>query len=441
MMQNRRFRNIRTQQIALLFLIFFILFALPSCVGRQDGAPASRQENTQDAAARQDQPLSPPVAELRGVWIATVGNIDYPSSPDASPREKKSELDRIVSNCAQWGLNAIFFQVRPCADAFYDSDYFPVSRFFQSDGGALDFDPLQYLIRAAAAQQIDVYAWVNPMRVTYGSSSYDALPASHVAKQNPDWVVTYASNAYFDPGLPEVRAYIAQGVAEIAARYDVKGIVFDDYFYPYPVYDEYGQAMTFDDSASFRASKNGMDLDDWRRGNVNTLVKTCYEAVKDADTDCVFGISPFGIWKNNDGTGNGSDTNGLEAYHALYCDATAWARGGYVDFIAPQLYWTCDSEIASFLTLAEWWNRQLADSGVTLYISHGLYQYGNWQTAGEITRQIAAARSKSAFRGSIFYGYGALVRNDFGVADELSQLYAKALFYSADAPENETPSE
>ncbi len=376
-----------------------------------------------------------PDSEMRGVWIASVGNINFPSKQGLSKNELMRELDKIVKTCSSLGINTIFFQVRPTSDALYSSDLFPASEYVSGKQGEMpegDFDCLDYLIKAAKSKRIRVHAWVNPLRVTYGSAKYpktdlSVLSKDHIARKNPEWVVPYADGKlYFDAGIPAVREYIAKGVGEIVSNYDVDGIVFDDYFYPYPINGE-----VFDDDASYLKYGNSTDKDNWRRENINSLVKCCYDAVKEASPACLFGISPFGIWQNDDGKNGGSASRGLEAYESLYCDALAWIKGGYVDYLSPQLYWRFDTAVAPYGELANWWNSVLDGSSVKLYISHAPYMYESWDNpSGELTEQINSSRNMITYKGSILYGYAAIANNIEGVADEIRTLFRDEIIYS-----------
>ena len=372
--------------------------------------------------------------EMRALWIATVNNINFPSKKGLSSEKLAAELDDIVTFAAENGFNAIMFQVRPTADALYDSDLFPASKFVSGEcGKAADngFDCLGYLVTAAHAKHIAVHAWVNPLRVTSGSKTYPqtditALPESSPARQHSEYVVAYADGKlYFDAGQPYVRSLVAAGVKEICENYEVDGIIFDDYFYPYPQ-----SGAEFGDGATYAEYGEGMSLADFRRDSVNTLVKLCYDAVKAVDEDILFGVSPFGIWQNDDGENGGSATKGLEAYESIYCDALAWARGGYVDYLAPQIYWTFETESAPFDVLAEWWCEALAGTGVKYYINHGVYRYAEGGMAnGEITKQLELSRSLDGCRGSMYYGYAALEANAGGVTDELAEAFKKNIIY------------
>lgn len=431
------------KRILAAFLCAVLLFCT-SCsyspVQKSDGVTPLAPDNETPHAIG----LLNPDAEVRGVWIATVGNINFPSKKGLSADKLRAELDDIVKTCAENNLNTIFFQVRPCADALYKSELFPQSEFVSGkQGQAPDgaFDCLEYLINEAKKQKINVHAWVNPLRVTYGSASnpktdLSALSADNPARQNPNWAVPYADGKlYFDAGNPAVREYIAQGVAEIVKNYAVDGIVFDDYFYPYPVTQD-GKTAEFEDGESFAAYGAGQNKDDWRRENINTLVRDCYNAVKSANSACLFGISPFGIWQNDDGKNGGSDTRGFEAYKSLYCDATAWAKGGYVDYIAPQLYWQRSTAAAPYEALANWWNAVLDGTGVDLLIAHGVYNYDTWDDPeGELTAQIELSRDLLCYKGSVLYGYAALKADSHGALSETREAFDEEIIYSDAVPD------
>lgn len=379
-------------------------------------------------------------AEVRGVYIATVQNINYPSRKGLSADELRAEINDIVSTCLEANLNAIYFQVRPSADALYDSDIFPTSAYItgtQGDPLPDGFDPLDYLVKTAHSNGIAVHAWVNPLRVTSGSASQpqhstSALAERHPARRNPTYVVAYADGKlYFDCGIPAVRKLIASGVAEIASNYDVDGIIFDDYFYPYPVYGSDNKLAVFDDSASYTIYNNGMTLEDWRRDNVNKMIEGCYNAIKAVNADCKFGVAPFGIWQNDDGTNGGSDTSGLEAYSAIYCDPTDWIKGGYIDYIAPQLYWRFSTSAARYDVLVRWWNTLLDGTDIDLIVSHGVYNYDTWENAAnELRCQVEFARAELAYRGSILYGYAALKNNSQGLFDEVRDVFSEEIIYT-----------
>lgn len=367
-----------------------------------------------------------------GVWIASVANIDFPSRPDLNRDELMAELDDIVDTASGAGLDAIFFQVRPTADALYKSEIFPVSRYMSTDG-TLTLDALEYLTDIAHKKNIKVHAWINPLRVSSSGSAED-LSEDSPARAHSDWIVEYADGKiYFDCGEPGVIELICSGIEEIVKNYDVDGIIFDDYFYPYPKYetDSSGASVIaeFDDGDTF--NKYGGDYDDigdWRRTNVNTMVKKAYDTVKDCDKNCLFGVAPFGIWKNGYGDESGSETRGAQSYSDIYCDTLAWVRGGYVDYIAPQIYWRESDSAAPYGVLCDWWADRLEDSGVQLLVSHAAYRYEeDWESPeGIMTSQVEYAKQKELYGGSIFYGYEEIKNNTFGITDELRGLYGES---------------
>ena len=443
-------------KIASLLLAAMILFSpivstLTACTDSSAAADANAAQPTLDrvepieyvAPEQGGEGILNPDAEVRGVWIASVMNLHYPSEAGLDALTLAAELDAILDTCEENGFNAIYFQVRPTADALYRSTLFPTSRYLTGEQGSElpdGFDPLAYLLEEAHARNIRVHAWVNPLRVTSGSASkpetdVEALAENHPARQNPDWVIPYADGKlYFDAGLPEVRQYVIDGVAEIVRNYDVDGVIFDDYFYPYPTtekVDGKSVKVAFDDDDTYAAYGGGADRDDWRRENINALIEGCYLAIKAIDEECLFGIAPFGIWQNDDGENGGSATSGLSAYDEIYCDALAWIEGGYIDYIAPQIYWRFSTAVAPYDVLVRWWNAQVDGTGVDLLISHGVYNYATWtDPAGELSQQIEYARSELGYRGSIHYGYPDIVANTNGLTDELRAMYAEEIIYT-----------
>ncbi len=369
--------------------------------------------------------------ETRGVYVPSVYNLAFPSRADLTASELKSEIDGIVSKAKELGLNTVCLQVRPCCDALYKSEIFPVSEYLSSKG-ELTLDCLDYLVEKAHAADISVCAWINPLRISVTNAETDDLPASSPARgELADFVVNYGGKLYFDPAHPEVRDLICRGVGEIVSNYEVDSIIFDDYFYPYTVWETDGDgksvAAVFDDASSFASyGEEGETLEDFRRANVNDLVKEVYETVKKADPGCRFGVAAFGIWQNDDGKNGGSLTSGLESYGELYCDTLAWCKGGYVDFIAPQIYWKTSDLQASFKVLASWWNEKLKDTGVDLLISHAAYRYADESfDPGEMAKQLEYASQLSEYKGSLFYSYAAFRDDSQDICGEIKEFYTK----------------
>ncbi len=432
----------RIQYPVVLFTALFLLLA-GLCVYLQAnrplpaGGPDAVAEAVRGEAAVRSGALADPNREVRGLWIPSVLNITYPSRPGLDADTLRAELDDIVRVARENNLNTLCLQVRPSSDALYCSALFPTSAYLSGEQGEeadSSFDPLAYLCEIASddeyGEPLSVYAWVNPLRVTAAGQDPGALSEDNPAVQHPEWTFSYNGAVYYNAGIPAVRALIAAGVEEICRRYPVAGVIFDDYFYPYPVADASGKILEIDDGAAYAAyGADFADIGDFRRDCVNEMVRVCYKAVKEISPHLSFGIAPFGIWQNDDGTGVGSATSGLEAFDAIYCDALAWMDGGYVDFIAPQIYWQFTTKAARYDTLVRWWNAQCDARGVPLWISHAIYNYESWNNPGEMRNQIGFARAENAYRGSLFYGYPQLKDNTNGVADEICDSYEDEVLY------------
>ncbi len=330
----------------------------------------------------------------------SVFNLNFPSKKGLSKEELEGELDSIVSSAKRQGLNTIFFQVRPSSDALYFSDIFPTSKYISgNEGDSLETDPLGYLINAAHKEGIKVFAWVNPYRVTTASDSLSSLSAENPAVKYPELTYTVGDNLYYKPSSARVRALVAEGIAEIVNRYDVDGVVLDDYFYPSEIGDE-----DKDEYSSYLASGGGLSLADFRRENVNLLIELCYRTVKSCDKSCLFGVSPRGIWRNSSQDPEGSDTSGSSAYDEIYCDALAWVEGGYVDFLSPQIYWSFSNKTAPFATLADWWRERLSKSSVILIPSLA----GYYLSEDEISAQKSYLEKNEGFSGYVIYSYSSI---------------------------------
>jgi uncharacterized lipoprotein YddW (UPF0748 family) len=304
-----------------------------------------------DEAARPTPP--PPRREFRGAWVATVANSVWPSKPGLPVSEQKAELLAIIERAAQLKLNAIIFQVRPACDAMYASKLEPWSEYLTGKMGQAPvpfYDPLEFAIAEAHKRGLELHAWFNPYRAHH-FKTVSAISATHVSKTRPELVREYGRYLWLDPGEPEVQAYSLKVVLDVVKRYDVDGIHFDDYFYPYEEKDgEFPDAVSW---KKFGAS-SGLSRADWRRENVNRFIKTTYESIKAAKPWVKFGISPFGIWR----PGHPAQIKGFDAYARLYADARKWLANGWADYFAPQLYWGINPKEQSFPVLLNWWNSQ-----------------------------------------------------------------------------------
>lgn len=388
-----------------------------------------------------------PTAEeqMRGAWVSSVYNLDYPARATADAATLRREADDILDRAAAMGLNAIFLQVRPTADALYDSDIFPWSHWLTGTQGTApsgSFDPLAYWVEGAHARGLELHAWINPYRVTR-DKNWDGVTADNPAKLHPDWVVAYTDgNYYFDPGLPEVRELVVQGAEEIVRKYDVDGIHLDDYFYP---------GADFDDADTYARYGGGFTaLADWRRDNVNQLVALLDSRLHALDPALSFGISPAGVWANKTTDARGSDTRGgNESYVRAYADSLAWIEAGTVDYIIPQIYWEIGHSLADFATLTEWWRGAVRDSDVTLYIGLPSYRCGDadsavWATTDPVFAQLEYLQDCADVNGAVHFRFGSLT-DVSGFESRLTAWYAAHGAVSDDAgpdidvPENALP--
>lgn len=343
---------------------------------------------------------------MSGIWVSTTLNLDYPTTKTTNSDTLKSEADTIINNCADMGITDIFFQVRPASDSFYKSDIYPWSQWLTgSQGTAPDnnFDPLQYWIDQAHSKGMKLHAWINPYRVTNNTNlTINDLAISNPARQHPEWVIAHEGKLYFDPAIPEVQNLVVSGVEEIVKNYNIDGIHLDDYFYP---------GSTFNDSGSYAKYGNGMDKNDWRRENVNTLVNNLHNKIKSIKSDIEFGISPVGVWANKKNNPLGSDTYGSESYYKNYADTRKWAIEGWIDYIAPQIYWEIGNKTIDYKTAVLWWSDTLKDCNTKLYIGladykcDGVAQSSPWYNGAAINKQIALNKTIDKVSGEIHFRY------------------------------------
>lgn len=345
-------------------------------------------------------------AELRGVWIATVSNRDWPSRPGLTAADQRKELLAHLDRAARDRLNTVILQVRPTADALWPSPYEPWSAYLTgTQGRDPGWDPLGTAVHEAHLRGLELHAWFNPYRVA-NHADPGRLAASHPARVHPDWVVVYGGKLYYDPGLPEVRAFVQQAMLDALARYPVDAVHFDDYFYPYPV-----AGQTFDDDDAY--DRYGGDFSSraaWRRDNVDQLVKEMAAGIARVRPGTRFGISPFGVWRNASTDPRGSDTRaGVQTYDDLYADTRGWVRGGWIDYVVPQLYWNIGFADADYAKLVDWWASVAEDTRTHLYLGEALYKAGAagqpsaWQDPVELSRHLTLAARYPQVRGHVFF--------------------------------------
>ncbi len=365
--------------------------------------------------------LAPPILqrEFRGAWLTTLNNIDWPSKPGLPAEEQKRELVRIIDRAAQIHLNAVLFQVRPACDAFYASRLEPWSEYLTGDMGnppAPWYDPLLLAIEEAHKRGLELHAWFNPFRARHVSAT-NAPSSKHISRTNPQLVRKYGKDLWLDPGEPAACDHTVNVVMDVLRRYDVDGIVMDDYFYPYKEKDRSGKLIDFPDGASWQryaVSGGKLSRDDWRRDNINRFVERIYRGVKAEKPHVKFGLSPFGIWRPK----FPPSVAGLDAFADLYADSRLWLRQGWVDYLAPQLYWTNDAPKQSFPALLQWWAEQNV-KGRHLWPGGTLGRLSPNYSAHEVVRQILLTRRQSGASGNIHFSFTPLLRNRVGITDVL----------------------
>ncbi|MDR1876724.1 MAG: family 10 glycosylhydrolase [Flavobacteriaceae bacterium] len=354
--------------------------------------------------------------EFRAVWVSTVFNIDWPTKTGLSAEEQKQEFITLLDNVKKWNMNAVVVQVKPSSDAFYMSKLSPWSKYLSGKQGVNPgYDPLEFMIKEAHKRNIEIHAWFNPFRLSAGSASWSVLSTDNIAYKHPEWVVRYGDQLYLNPGIPEVADYVVDCIAEVIKNYQVDGIHLDDYFYPYkigkleyPDYKEYAKyGVTF-------ASKA-----DWRRDNINRFVKKLHESIKSEDKDLEFGISPFGVWRNKSSDPKGSKTTALQNYDDLYADVMNWMENGWIDYIAPQLYWHRGHSSADYTTLVQWWDNAAKETETKLYIGLAAYMVDEWKQSDELIQQVYYNRTFPEVKGNIFFSYKSLAKNPKGVITHL----------------------
>lgn len=381
-------------------------------------------EPLDDANAGRAEPETVEVSsprEFRGIWIATVANINFPSKQGLAPAAAQAELDAMVDAAAGAGFNALMFQVRPEGDAMYRSDLEPWSRYLTGrSGGDPGFDPLEYLIESAHRKNIEVHGWFNPYRAKSSKGSVAAAP--HVSVTNPDCVIPYGNLLWMDPGSTVVRQRTIDVVLDVTRRYDIDGIHFDDYFYPYPDGHEFPDNVTY---AAYQGSGGTLDRGDWRRQNVDALVEGVATGIRDTKDWVRFGISPFGIYRPGFPTG----VTGFDQYTGLYADPMKWVDKGWVDYVAPQLYWPIAAARQPYDPLIRWWATSSAGRS-HVFAGNFLAALGTkpaW-TVDEFRGQLASTRLAHAMgaTGNIFYHIGPILKNQAGIADVFrDELYVE----------------
>ncbi|MBU2493754.1 MAG: family 10 glycosylhydrolase [Bacteroidetes bacterium] len=359
-----------------------------------------------------------PKREFRGVWVASVTNLDWPTSPYLSTEAQKTQLIELFDDLKETGFNVIIFQVRPECDALYNSPFEPWSYWLTGNQGAAPnpyYDPLEFAVEEAHKRGMELHAWFNPYRAVYNVGSYQ-ISSNHVTEKHPEWVLTFGNLKILNPGLPDVRDYNTEIIMDVVRRYDIDGIHFDDYFYPYPP----NQITNQDASTYSEFSRGFTNLGDWRRDNVNIFINQVYGSIQLEKPWVKFGISPFGIWKPNYPTG----ISGLDAYKELYADPMAWLQHQSIDYMTPQLYWPHGGG-QDYGKLMPWWADSIYAHDRHFYPGQAAYRIPNWADS-EAQRQIRANRKNPKTLGSVFFrARVGILDNPKGFADSLKNDFYK----------------
>ena len=352
--------------------------------------------------------------QLRGMWLTTVSNRDWPSKPGLDEATIKAEYRGWLDLAQKMNHNAIFVHVRPSGDAFWPSQYAPWSQWLtgRADGQGPGWDPMAFMVAETHARNIEFHAWFNPYKAGQ-VGTIDALAPNHPIRRHTDWAITYPANptaarVYFNPGIPDARRFVEDSILELATKYDIDGVHFDDFFYPYPSGGE-----DFPDGAAFAQYGGGASKGDWRRQNVNVFVREMHDRIKQVKPWVKFGISPFGIWRNQRTDPRGSATRGLQSYDEIYADTRLWVTKGWLDYIVPQLYWHIGFEVADYAVLLPWWSSVVSGTSVQLYIGQADYrvgQTGAWADPATLDRQLAMNKEYQV-SGSIHFS-ASQVRDD-----------------------------
>ncbi|MEG2338343.1 MAG: family 10 glycosylhydrolase [Clostridium sp.] len=380
--------------------------------------------------------------EFRSTWVSTIWNLDFPQT-SGNTDKFKSEYKKVLTSFDSMNMNAVTFQVRPAGDAFYPSKINPWSKYLTGTQGkapASGFDPLKYMIDETHKKGMEFHGWFNPYRVTESKVTgktkeqlLATLSQDNFARKNPNLVMLYGGKLYLNPGEPKVQQHIVDTVMEVVRNYNIDGIHFDDYFYPY--------------DASFKKDNPDMEtykkygssyktIEDFRRGSVDNLIKNVNINIKKVKPNVKFGVSPFGIWSSKDkhpnGTAGVSKTT-LGSYHDSFADTRKWVKEGYIDYITPQLYWSMNNSVAPYTKLVDWWSDVVKGTKCKLYIGHAVYKYkdgeaqsyeaADWKDKNQVPMQIDYLRKNPNVHGSSFFSLRDLNSNIAGFKTTLVSKY------------------
>ncbi len=363
--------------------------------------------------------------ELRGLWVASVINLDFPSDKNLTPELQQTEFISLLDRCKAVGINAIFVQVRPSGDALYPSMSTPFSEWLVGEQGKIPepfYDPLAFMIEESHKRGIEFHAWFNPFRAVFNNRT--RLSKKHIFNQKPECFVRYGAQRIFNPGIPEVREYINDLINEVVMRYDIDGIHLDDYFYPYP---QEGVKDFADDSTFVTYGQNFTSKADWRRNNVDLFIQSLHQEIKRRKKWVKFGVSPFGVWRNKADDPEGSDSRaGIMTYDVLYADVRKWLKEGWLDYIAPQIYFSVGNQYAPYEKMIEWWQGNAY--GRHVYMGEAVYKIQNsgdkaWNNPREMPLHLRLSQVAPKGQGNIYFRSKVFWENPAGLLDSLQASF------------------
>ena len=421
-------------KFSLPFLLFYLLWI--TCPA-QEATPLAPKTNFLESKNSTSAKIEAPFVviphslpeiprEFRGVWIATVANIDWPLSPTDPWEKQKKDYLELLDYYQKLHFNAVIVQIRASGDALYPTNLAPWSKYLTGTQGTrpqTEEDPLEWMIDAAHERGLEFHAWLNPYRATMDLNTATLSP-QHDFNKHRKWMLKYGSKWYYDPGLPEVKAHLLKIIDEVVENYEIDAIHFDDYFYPYREPN-----LEFPDQASYAAYKKpGQSKDDWRRQNVNELILALSQTIKSKKPWVQFGISPFGVWRNKSKDPKGSPTQaGQTNYDDLFADVLLWMKNGWIDYLIPQLYWSLEHPLASHRLLAEWWSN--TSFGIPIYLGNGPYKIRDdsdlaWKNPEELINQVHFGRTLPQVQGNSFFS----AKSIFQKNKDIAQLLKKEVY-------------
>ncbi|MFJ5671567.1 glycoside hydrolase family 10 protein [Bacillus safensis] len=392
----------------LTMMLMFVFLLIPSSSLAARPVPKGKLDSTR---------------EMRAVWIASVYNLDWPSKKGLPVAEQKQEFIRLLDEIKAMNMNAVIMQIKPTADAFYPSAYGPWSEYLTgTQGKDPGYDPLEFMIQEAHKRGLEFHAWFNPYRITMNHTDLSRLSADHPAREHPDWTIAYGNQLYYNPGIPEAQDFIVGGIEEVVKNYDIDAVHMDDYFYPNKI-----AGVPFPDQETYETygKKAFTHIEDWRRDNVNQLVKQINDTIKKEKPYVKFGISPFGVWRNIKDDPTGSNTTaGMTNYDDLYADTREWIQQHDIDYVTPQIYWSIGFQAAAYDVLTKWWSNEVKGEPVHLYIGQAAYKINQnsdpaWSDPEEYFRQIELNRQSQLVQGSMHFSLKDINRNPLNVKDRL----------------------